>query len=70
MYLIYVCICVGNPETMQEFTSYDDMMTEILDYFIRRKSECIRMGLKDLIIDPGFGFAKTIRAEFSFYLNI
>ena len=61
----YICMHMrGKPDTMQEFTSYDDMMTEILDYFIRRKSECIRMGLKDLIIDPGFGFAKTIRQNF------
>jgi len=61
----YICMHMrGKPDTMQKFTSYDDMMTEILDYFIRRKSECISMGLKDLIIDPGFGFAKTIRQNF------
>jgi dihydropteroate synthase len=54
----------GTPDTMQRLTSYEDVVREVLDYFIRRKSECIRMGVKDLIVDPGFGFAKTIRQNF------
>jgi dihydropteroate synthase len=54
----------GKPDTMEQLTRYEDVVTEVLDYFIRRKQECIRMGIKDLIIDPGFGFAKTIRQNF------
>ncbi|HEY4967842.1 MAG TPA: dihydropteroate synthase [Puia sp.] len=61
----YLCMHMrGSPENMQQFTSYMDLVTEVLDYFIRRKKECIRMGIKDLIIDPGFGFAKTIQQNF------
>jgi dihydropteroate synthase len=61
----YICMHMrGNPRNMQQFTEYDDIMTELLDYFIKRKSECIAVGLKDLIIDPGFGFAKTIEQNF------
>ena len=44
--------------------SYEDVTTEVLDYFIRRKAECVQLGIKDLIIDPGFGFAKTIWQNF------
>ena len=64
-HLPYICMHMrGNPGNMQQFTSYDDIILELLDYFNKRKSECIAMGLKDLIIDPGFGFAKTIDQNF------
>jgi dihydropteroate synthase len=61
----YICMHIrGNPRNMQQLTNYNDIMTELLDYFIRRKRECIRLGTKDIIIDPGFGFAKTIEQNF------
>jgi len=61
----YVCMHMrGKPDNMQQLTGYDDLLTEVLDYFIRRKMECVQMGIKDLIIDPGFGFAKTITQNF------
>jgi dihydropteroate synthase len=61
----YICMHMrGKPGNMQEFTDYEDVILEVLDYFIKRKGECIRMGIKDLIIDPGFGFAKTIKQNF------
>jgi dihydropteroate synthase len=61
----YVCMHIrGNPRNMQQLTSYDDISAELLDYFIKRKGECIRLGAKDIIIDPGFGFAKTIEQNF------
>jgi dihydropteroate synthase len=63
--LPYICMHIrGKPENMMHLTSYSDLMTEILDYFIRKKKECFQMGIKDLIIDPGFGFAKTIQQNF------
>ena len=49
---------------MQNLTDYEDITREILDFFIGRKDECIHMGLRDLIIDPGFGFAKTTPQNF------
>jgi dihydropteroate synthase len=61
----YICMHNrGNPRTMQSMTEYDDITAEVLDFFIRRKSACHQLGLKDLVIDPGFGFAKTIQQNF------
>jgi dihydropteroate synthase len=61
----YICMHIrGNPRNMQQLTKYNDIMTELLDYFIRRKRECMSLGTKDIIIDPGFGFAKTIEQNF------
>jgi len=54
----------GNPQNMQQLTQYDDLLTDI----IRDLSEKIRqlrtMGLADIIVDPGFGFAKTREQNF------
>jgi dihydropteroate synthase len=60
----------GNPGNMQQLTNYDDLMRELLDFFIRRKIDCTRMGIKDLVIDPGFGFAKTISQNFHILKNM
>ncbi|CAN5130416.1 dihydropteroate synthase [soil metagenome] len=50
----------GTPENMQDQAVYNDLSKEVLDYFIERISVCKNSGIKDVIIDPGFGFAKTI----------
>lgn len=50
----------GNPQTMDDLTSYDHLVSEIIDYFNAAIVELRALGLKDIIIDPGFGFAKTI----------
>ena len=56
----YICMHMrGNPRNMQQFTSYDDIIAELLDYFVNRKSECVGMGVKDLIIDPGIWLCKN-----------
>jgi dihydropteroate synthase len=61
----YICMHMrGNPGNMQEYTHYNDISAELLDYFISRKEACVHLGIKDLIIDPGFGFAKTISQNF------
>jgi dihydropteroate synthase len=61
----YICMHMrGNPRTMQQFTDYDDVAREVLDFFIQRRAKYLQIGLKDLIIDPGFGFAKTIEQNF------
>lgn len=49
----------GTPETMQQKAHYDSVELEVMDYFIKKKFECEQAGIKDLIIDPGFGFGKT-----------
>jgi dihydropteroate synthase len=61
----YICMHMrGNPRTMQQLTVYEDICAEVLDFFISRKAEYTLMGINDLIIDPGFGFAKTITQNF------
>jgi len=56
----YICMHMrGNPRNMVSLTDYDDVIMDVLDFFIRRKAECVRLGLTDIIADPGFGFAKT-----------
>jgi dihydropteroate synthase len=67
----YICMHMrGNPRTMQGLTDYEDITMEVLDFFIRRKAECIRLGLHDIIIDPGFGFAKTTVQNFLLLKNL
>jgi dihydropteroate synthase len=55
---------------MQGLTDYEDITKEVLDFFIRRKAECIRLGLTDIILDPGFGFAKTTAQNFTLLKNL
>src|SRR5579872_1410325 len=56
----YICMhSKGTPATMNREAVYDDVVTEVLDYFIRRIEDCRQAGIHDVIIDPGFGFAKT-----------
>lgn len=49
----------GNPQTMQSMTQYDDIVKEILFYFSEKVQQARALGINDLILDPGFGFAKT-----------
>ena len=60
----------GNPQTMQQETHYTDLTTEVLDFFIQKKQQAIAAGIRDIIIDPGFGFAKTIEQNFILLRNL
>lgn len=60
----------GTPETMQHDPQYDDVVKEVLDFFIRKIEECKIAGIHDVIIDPGFGFGKTIRHNFQLLKNL
>jgi dihydropteroate synthase len=51
-------------------TNYDDVLKDLLDYFIRKTDECIKAGIKDMIIDPGFGFGKNIAQNFFLLKNL
>jgi dihydropteroate synthase len=67
----YICMHMrGNPRTMQGMTDYENITMEVLDFFIRRKAECIRLGVTDIILDPGFGFAKTATQNFLLLKNL
>lgn len=49
----------GTPETMQQTTEYHDLITDIAVFFGERVAILESLGVKDVILDPGFGFAKT-----------
>ncbi len=67
----YICMHMkGVPETMHLNTNYDDVLKDLLDYFIRKTDECIKAGIKDVIIDPGFGFGKNIAQNFYLLKNL
>lgn len=72
----YICMHMrGTPQTMQNFTNYEDLLKEVIDYFIQKIYACKKAGIKDIILDPGFGFAKSIPQNFELlnrleYLNI
>jgi dihydropteroate synthase len=54
----------GNPQTMQQNPQYENVCREVLDFFIAKKNELNNKGITDIIIDPGFGFGKTIAHNF------
>lgn len=60
----------GSPKTMQEHPEYGDVVVEVLDYFIKKKSEMTLAGIKDMIIDPGFGFGKTKAHNYKILKNL
>lgn len=54
----------GNPKTMQQLTNYDDLVKDILSYFAERIAKAHAAKINDIIIDPGFGFAKTLEQNY------
>lgn len=54
----------GNPETMQQLTQYDDLVTDIIRDLAEKIMQLRRLGVSDIITDPGFGFAKTTEQNF------
>ncbi|MDO4703774.1 dihydropteroate synthase [Tannerella sp.] len=54
----------GTPQTMQQHTDYDDLMEEIMLYFAQKVRTLRQLGVNDVILDPGFGFAKTLEQNY------
>jgi dihydropteroate synthase len=54
----------GTPQTMSKMTNYDDLVKDILFYFSEKVAKARSFGINDLIVDPGFGFAKTLGQNF------
>lgn len=54
----------GRPDNMKEFSTYDNLILEIYQYFQTKITALQNLGVKDIIIDPGFGFAKNIDQNF------
>lgn len=55
----------GTPATMQSMTDYSDVVEEVRNYFVRKLDELHSAGITDVVIDPGFGFAKTLEQNYS-----
>jgi dihydropteroate synthase len=54
----------GNPRTMNKLVEYEDLVKDVIDYFHQTIFDLHQKGIHDLIIDPGFGFAKTVDQNF------
>jgi dihydropteroate synthase len=54
----------GTPQIMQTFTNYDNLVSEIKRYFAEMENRVAQKGISDLIIDPGFGFSKTMEQNY------
>jgi dihydropteroate synthase len=60
----------GTPQTMTQFTTYENLLKEMIEYFHRKMHQFKMAGIKDVIIDPGFGFAKTVDQNFELLNNL
>jgi len=60
----------GTPENMQENPTYDNVIKEVFKYFATKTEQLSRLGVKDIIIDPGFGFGKTIEHNYTLLNNL
>lgn len=54
----------GTPDTMQLAPHYDNLRREVMLYFAQRIDRLCQMGAKDIIVDPGFGFGKTVEHNY------
>lgn len=71
MQVPYVCMHMqGTPQTMQQEPHYENVTKEVLDFFIAKTDELHKAGVRDIIVDPGFGFGKTTTHNFELLRNI
>ena len=60
----------GTPADMQQNPEYNNVSRDVLDYFIRKVAQCREAGIADVIIDPGFGFGKTLEHNYQLLKNL
>lgn len=60
----------GNPQTMTGKTDYQNIITDIMRYFSQKVSQLQDLGVNDIIVDPGFGFAKTVEQNYELLRNL
>jgi dihydropteroate synthase len=60
----------GTPQSMTKLTEYENLILEMIDYFQKKIAELKQFGIKDVIIDPGFGFAKTMDQNYELLKNL
>ncbi len=67
----YICMHMrGNPETMQSKTEYTMIEKDILSFFNEKLNQCRKAGINDVILDPGFGFAKNLDQNYRILKNL
>ena len=54
----------GTPQNMQQSPHYENITLAVVDYFVKKVARLVELGVKDIILDPGFGFAKTQEHNF------
>jgi len=60
----------GNPQNMQEQTDYENVTSSVFNFLNQKKSELLQAGVKDILVDPGFGFGKNIAQNFELLKNL
>jgi dihydropteroate synthase len=60
----------GTSETMMQMTDYEDIVKEMLFYFSEKAQKARRLGIHDLILDPGFGFAKNLQQNYEVFAKL
>lgn len=60
----------GTPQTMQQLTNYNNLLKDIFYYFSQKVSQLNQLGANDIIIDPGFGFSKTVEQNYKLMANL
>ncbi|MXO32278.1 dihydropteroate synthase [Apibacter sp. B2912] len=60
----------GTPQTMGNYTDYENIITDINYYFSKKISELRKFGVNDILLDPGFGFSKTLQQNYDLLKNI
>jgi len=67
----FICMHMqGRPDTMQQNPVYTNVFDEVFSFFEKKIVECNEAGVQQLIIDPGFGFGKTIEHNYSLVKNL
>lgn len=60
----------GTPQNMQDQPFYNDVTLEVMQYFARKMSDLRKAGVKDILLDPGFGFGKTTEHNYTLLRNL
>lgn len=60
----------GTPQTMQQLPQYENVTREVLDFFVAKIDGLNKSGISSIIVDPGFGFGKTIEHNFELLRNL
>jgi dihydropteroate synthase len=60
----------GMPNNMQQNPTYNNVLTEVTDFLAERIAACMQAGITDIVLDPGFGFGKTVEHNYTLLRNL